>query len=300
MNTKDAIKYLAIAVGAYLLYQWLSKNGYLAQLGIGTSTAAGTAAAATAGATVVATDDSGNTIFKDNTTGAMAVVSAAVLKTVATGPSTPIPVSVAANGNVTIVDGAGKTVVLSGSPYVPGSGAAPTGTLTPTVIPTPAGKVPTTSTGLVQTAPVTTGTPAPARTQIATIPSASGDGSYIPVYSDGTMGAPVFPGASGGGTPAPVSPSQSTVALVAAMSQGDSYLNGGGTNGSGPFDHWNYYYNQTAEGKANPGPNDSDVGVDPNANITLQQWWNLVSAHGVSGLRGLSGYAPGFTQWGIG
>jgi hypothetical protein len=90
------------------------------------------------------------------------------------------------------------------------------------------------------------------------------------------------------------------VALVAAMSQGDSYLNGGGTNGSGPFDHWNYYYNQTAEGKANPGPNDSDVGVDPNANITLQQWWNLVSAHGVSGLRGLSGYAPGFTQWGIG
>jgi hypothetical protein len=173
MNTKDIIKYVLIAAGAYLLYQWLSKNGYLSQFGIGASTTAGT---------VAQTQPSSGT-----TTGASTV------------PAVAVPISVPA--------------------------AAPT--------------------------------PAP--------------------------------------VPAPVA-SSTTKDLVAALSKGDTYLNGGGYSGSGPFEHWNHYYNQTTAGKANPGPDPGTVGVDPNASITLDQWWALVSAHGVSGLDGV-GLLNSLSRW---
>jgi hypothetical protein len=245
MDTKTIFKYLAIAVGAYLLYEWLSTNGYLAQFGIGTSTAAGTTTTGTGTAAAQITGTSASNVPTTSTSSvqtvpaATGVMTAQVINSPEPGSVSPVSGAVAVSA---VPQSNGYTLVT----YSDGSTAmvSPTGQVIPLSGP-------------------------------SATPSTSP--SVAPAASE------------------PTSPSQSTVALVAAMSQGDSFLNGGGVSGSGPYDHWNYYYNQTAEGKTNPAPSDDVVGVDPNASITLQQWWQLVSVHGISGLRGFGGYS----QWGI-
>lgn len=54
MNKDDIIKYGLMAAGGYLLYQWLSNNGYLAQFGIGPAAAQEQAQAAAASAAAIA------------------------------------------------------------------------------------------------------------------------------------------------------------------------------------------------------------------------------------------------------
>jgi hypothetical protein len=77
--------------------------------------------------------------------------------------------------------------------------------------------------------------------------------------------------------------------LVAQLAKNDSYL----VNGTMPFEHWSYYYNQTPQGLASPAPDPATAGIDPSAMITVDQWWSAASPHlpGVSGLTGLYGIA---------
>jgi hypothetical protein len=182
MNTKDIIKYALIAVGGYLLYRYLSDNGYLSSFGIGTQPALPAA---------------GDT-------------------------AQPKSSSDTSNGTSTS----------------PAAGTTTTTTRTDTVH--------------------ETGAPAGKSGKTATAPASS------------------------------------TRDLVSVLSTGDSFLNGGGAAGHGPFDHWNFYYNQTPAGKLQPAPDAGTVGIDPTQSITLDQWWALVSAHGVSGLSGLNS----ISNWG--
>jgi hypothetical protein len=71
-----------------------------------------------------------------------------------------------------------------------------------------------------------------------------------------------------------------TADLVLKLASGDSNLVGGKME----FERWNYYYHQTEKGMTNPAPDPTTAGVDPNAKISIVEWWNLVHPLGISGL----------------
>lgn len=127
----------------------------------------------------------------------------------------------------------------------------------------------TTHPALALPAPAATTAPAASQMPVATAPAA-GSTHIEPSSSYSVVETP----------PAAVPLNTNTIEQVRALAAHDANLQ----NGMMEFERWNVYYHQTPEGQVKPAPDPGSAGIDPNARITVEQWFAAVHALGISGL----------------